>query len=240
MGPRFRKRRGKRLPQKVVLRREVSIEAAMSEAGIGHKAGDSRPLDPVPAKPARRGLDERPRRLPPCALLVPRRLRSELALYMTVTILYVNHHLKEVQMTHDPVCIVLAARTPLGRFQGELAGIPAPALGSHAVRAALDRAGLAPDRADEALMGCVLLAGQDRRPPGRRPAGRSAGCHRRDHGQQGLRIGMKATMLAHGLILAGSAGIVVAGGMESMSNAPYLLSKARSGYRVGMIASSTT
>jgi acetyl-CoA C-acetyltransferase len=153
---------------------------------------------------------------------------------MTAIILYVNHHLKEVQMTHDPVVIVSAARTPLGRFQGELAGIPAPALGSHAIRAALDRAGLAPDRAEEALMGCVLPAGQGQAPA--RQAARGAGLPDATGATTVNKVcgsGMKATMLAHDLILAGSAGIVVAGGMESMSNAPYLLSKARSGYRVG-------
>ena len=134
----------------------------------------------------------------------------------------------------DPVVIVAAARTPLGRFQGELSALSAPQLGAHVIRAALDRAKLAPERVDEALMGCVLPAGQGQAPA--RQAARGAG---RPDATGATTInkvcgsGMKATMLAHDLIRAGSADIVVAGGMESMSNAPYLLAKARAGYRFG-------
>jgi acetyl-CoA C-acetyltransferase len=134
----------------------------------------------------------------------------------------------------DPIVIVAAARTPLGRFLGELAGLSAPALGSHVIRAALDRAGLAPERVDEALMGCVLPAGQGQAPA--RQAARGAGLPDATGATTINKVcgsGMKATMLAHDLILAGSAKIVVAGGMESMSNAPYLLAKARGGYRMG-------
>jgi acetyl-CoA C-acetyltransferase len=136
--------------------------------------------------------------------------------------------------SHDPVVIVSAARSPLGRFQGNLSGLSAPNLGSHVIRTALDRAGLVPEKVDEVLMGCVLPAGQGQAPA--RQASRGAGLPDAAGATTVNKVcgsGMKATMLAHDLILAGSAGIVVAGGMESMSNAPYLLTKARSGYRVG-------
>ncbi|NUB12150.1 acetyl-CoA C-acetyltransferase, partial [Azospirillum brasilense] len=139
----------------------------------------------------------------------------------------------------DPVVIVSAARTPLGRFQGELSALPAHALGAHAVRAALSRAGLsragmAPERGDEVLLGCVLPAGQGQAPA--RQAARGAGLPDATGATTVNKVcgsGMKATMLAHDLIRAGSADLVVAGGMESMSNAPYLLAKARGGYRIG-------
>lgn len=134
----------------------------------------------------------------------------------------------------DPVVIVSAARTPLGRFQGELSALPAHALGAHAVRAALSRAGLAPERVDEVLLGCVLPAGQGQAPA--RQAARGAGLPDATGATTVNKVcgsGMKATMLAHDLIRAGSSDIVLAGGMESMSNAPYLLAKARGGYRIG-------
>jgi acetyl-CoA C-acetyltransferase len=136
--------------------------------------------------------------------------------------------------SHDPVVIVSAARTPLGRFQGDLSGVVAPVLGSHAIQAALDRAGISPERIDEILMGCVLPAGQGQAPA--RQAARAAGLPDAVGATTVNKVcgsGMKATMLGHDLIRAGSAEIVVTGGMESMSNAPYLLSKARGGYRVG-------
>jgi acetyl-CoA C-acetyltransferase len=134
----------------------------------------------------------------------------------------------------DPVVIASAVRTPLGRFQGELSSLSASALGAHAIRAAVDRAGLAPDRIDEVLLGNVLQAGQGQAPA--RQAARAAGLPDAVGATTINKVcgsGMKATMLAHDLIAAGSAGIVVAGGMESMSNAPYLLAKARAGYRAG-------
>ena len=134
----------------------------------------------------------------------------------------------------DPIVIVAAARTPLGRFQGDLAPVMAPALGAHVMRAALERARLPADRVDEVLMGCVLPAGQGQAPA--RQAMRAAGLPDKVGATTVNKVcgsGMKATMLAHDLIRAGSADIVVAGGMESMSNAPYLLAKARSGYRAG-------
>ena len=134
----------------------------------------------------------------------------------------------------DPVVIVAAARTPLGRFQGDLAPVTAPALGSHVIRAALERAKLAPERVDEVLMGCVLPAGQGQAPA--RQAMRAAGLPDAVGATTVNKVcgsGMKATMIGHDLIRVGSADFVISGGMESMSNAPYLLAKARSGYRVG-------
>ncbi|KQW23332.1 acetyl-CoA acetyltransferase [Afipia sp. Root123D2] len=134
----------------------------------------------------------------------------------------------------DPVVIVSAARTPLGRFQGELSSFSAHNLGSHVIGAALERSKVAADRIDEVFMGCVLPAGQ-----GQAPARQAARGARLPDATGATTInkvcgsGMKATMLAHDIINAGSAEIVVSGGMESMSNAPYLLAKARAGYRVG-------
>nr|WP_298684284.1 acetyl-CoA C-acyltransferase [uncultured Dongia sp.] len=136
--------------------------------------------------------------------------------------------------TADPVVIVAATRTPLGRFQGDLSGLTATALGALVIRAALGRAGLAPERVDEVLFGCVLPAGLGQAPA--RQASKGAGLPDAVGATTVNKVcgsGMKATMLAHDLILAGSASIAVSGGMESMSNAPYLLAKARGGYRVG-------
>lgn len=136
--------------------------------------------------------------------------------------------------TEDPVVIVSAARTPLGRFQGVLAPLSAPAIGAHAIRAALDRAGLDPARVDEGFMGCVLPAGTGQAPA--RQAMRAAGLPDAAGATTVNKVcgsGMKAVMLAHDLLRAGSADVVLAGGMESMSNAPYLLAKARGGYRYG-------
>jgi acetyl-CoA C-acetyltransferase len=134
----------------------------------------------------------------------------------------------------DPVVIVSAARTPLGRFQGELSSFAGHKLGSHVIKAAVDRAGLAPDRIDEVFMGCVLSAGQGQAPA--RQAARGAKLLDATGATTINKVcgsGMKATMLGHDIIAAGSADIVVSGGMESMTNAPYLLQKARGGYRVG-------
>jgi acetyl-CoA C-acetyltransferase len=134
----------------------------------------------------------------------------------------------------DPVVIVAAVRTPLGRFQGELSSFSAHSLGAHAIGAALERAKLAPEKVDEVFMGCVLPAGQGQAPA--RQAARGAKLPDAAGATTINKVcgsGMKATMLAHDIISAGSAEIVVSGGMESMSNAPYLLAKARGGYRVG-------
>ncbi len=134
----------------------------------------------------------------------------------------------------DPIVIVGAARTPMGGFQGALAAVPAPALGGAAIRAAVERAGIAAEDVDEVVMGCVLPAGQGQAPA--RQAAHAAGLPW-DAGCTTVNkmcgSGMKAAMLAHDLLAAGTADIMVAGGMESMTNAPYLLDRARGGYRMG-------
>ncbi|WMD21657.1 acetyl-CoA C-acyltransferase [Achromobacter seleniivolatilans] len=134
----------------------------------------------------------------------------------------------------DPIVIVSAVRTPLGRFLGALSPVPAAELGAVAIRAALDRGGVPAARVDEVLMGCVLPAGQGQAPA--RQALRGAGVPDAVGATTINKVcgsGMKAAMIAHDQILAGAIDVAVAGGMESMSNAPYLLKKARSGYRFG-------
>lgn len=130
--------------------------------------------------------------------------------------------------------ILGARRTPIGSFQGTLSHLSAPELGAHAVRAAIDDAKIDAARVDEVLMGCVVSAGVKQAPA--RQAMRQAGVP--DHAgattiNKVCGSGMKAAMLATDLIRAGSANCAVAGGMESMSNAPYLLNKARGGLRMG-------
>jgi acetyl-CoA C-acetyltransferase len=134
----------------------------------------------------------------------------------------------------DPIVISAAVRTPLGRFQGELSPLPAPRLGAAVIRAAVERAQVDGAQVDEVLMGCVLPAGQGQAPA--RQAARGAGLPDATGATTVNKVcgsGMKAVMIGHDLLAAGSAELVVAGGMESMSNAPYLLSQARAGYRFG-------
>ncbi len=134
----------------------------------------------------------------------------------------------------DPIVIVGSARTPIGAFQGDLKDLTAPQLGAAAIRAAVERAGISSDAVDEVLFGCVLPAGLGQAPA--RQAALGAGLPASTGAVTINKMcgsGMKAVMLAHDLLLAGSAKIVVAGGMESMSNAPYLLDRARAGYRMG-------
>ncbi len=137
-------------------------------------------------------------------------------------------------MLNDPIVIVSAARTPMGAFQGELKGFAAPELGAAAIRAAIERAGVKPEQVEEVIMGCVLPAGLGQAPARQASLGAglplSAGCTTVN---KMCGSGMKAAMFAHDLLAAGSNDIMVAGGMESMSNAPYLLPKARGGYRMG-------
>ncbi|APX68423.1 MULTISPECIES: acetyl-CoA C-acyltransferase [unclassified Brucella] len=134
----------------------------------------------------------------------------------------------------DPIVIVGASRTPMGGFQGDFTNTQAADLGASAIGGALAGAGLAPEAVEEVIMGCVLPAGQGQAPARQAslkaglPLGTGATTVNKMCGS-----GMKAAMLAHDLILAGSADIIVAGGMESMTNAPYLLPKARGGYRMG-------
>ncbi len=134
----------------------------------------------------------------------------------------------------DPVVIVGSARTPIGAFQGDFKDLTAPELGAVAVRAALERAAVPPDAVDEVLFGCVLPAGLGQAPA--RQAALGAGLPVSTAAATINKMcgsGMKAVMLAHDLLLAGSAKVMVAGGMESMTNAPYLLERARAGYRLG-------
>jgi acetyl-CoA C-acetyltransferase len=137
-------------------------------------------------------------------------------------------------MSTDPIVIVSAVRTPLGRFGGALASVAGNELGAVAIRAALERAGVKGEEIDEVLMGCVLPAGQGQAPA--RQAARKAGLP--DHvGAVTINkvcgSGMRATMLAHDMLRAGSADIMVSGGMESMSGAPYLLPQMRAGHKAG-------
>ncbi len=134
----------------------------------------------------------------------------------------------------DPIVIVGATRTPMGGFQGDFSGAQATDLGAAAISGALAGAGLAPEAVEEVFMGCVLPAGQGQAPA--RQASIKAGLPLSTGATTVNKMcgsGMKATMLAHDLLLAGSADVIVSGGMESMTNAPYLLPKARGGYRMG-------
>ena len=134
----------------------------------------------------------------------------------------------------DPIVIVSAARTPIGAMQGELSGFAGHQLGAHAIRAAVQRAGLSPEQVQEVIMGCVLPAGQGQAPA--RQATLGAGLPLSAGATTVNKVcgsGMKAAMLAHDLLAVGSQDVVVAGGMESMSNAPYLMLKGRGGYRYG-------
>lgn len=137
-------------------------------------------------------------------------------------------------MSQDDIVIVAARRTPVGSFLGQLSSLSAPALGSAALRAVLIDSGLDAARISEVLLGCVLPAGVGQAPARQAALGagipESVGCTTLN---KVCGSGMKAIMLGHDLCLAGSADIILAGGMESMSNAPYLLPKARQGYRLG-------
>ena len=134
----------------------------------------------------------------------------------------------------DPIVILGAARTPMGAFQGDFAPLAAHDLGGVAIQAAVARSGIAPAAVDEVLFGNCLMAGQGQAPArqallkGGLPLSTGAVTLSKMCGS-----GMKATMLAHDMLVAGSAQVMVAGGMESMTNAPYLMLKGRGGYRMG-------
>ncbi len=135
---------------------------------------------------------------------------------------------------HDPIVIAGAARTPIGGFQGDLKDAAAPELGAAAIRASLERAAVPFDAVDEVLFGCVLPAGLGQAPA--RQAALAAGLPVSAGATTVNKMcgsGMKAVMLAHDAIVAGGAKIAVGGGMESMTNAPFLLDRARAGYRMG-------
>ncbi|MCE0734207.1 acetyl-CoA C-acyltransferase [Halomonas sp. G15] len=138
-------------------------------------------------------------------------------------------------MSHSSDIVFLsAARTPMGGMLGSLASMTAPELGAVAIRAAIERAGIEASSIDEGIMGCVLPGGVKQGPA--RQAMRQAGIPDAIGATTINKLcgsGMKATMLAHDLIRAGSAEVMLAGGMESMSNAPHVLTKARTGYRLG-------
>ncbi len=139
-----------------------------------------------------------------------------------------------MSLANDPIVIVSAVRTPMGGLQGDFRSLTAPQLGSAAIRGAVERAGLDPTSVDQVLFGCVLPAGQGQAPA--RQAALGAGLDKHTTCTTLNKMcgsGMQAAIMAHDLLLAGSADVVVAGGMESMSNAPYLLDKARGGYRMG-------
>lgn len=137
-------------------------------------------------------------------------------------------------MSSDPIVIVGAARTPMGGFQGELKDATCAELGATAIKAAVERAGIKPEDVDEVVMGCVLPAGQGQAPARQASLGAGlplgTGCTTVN---KMCGSGMKANMFATDMLNAGTNTIMVAGGMESMTNAPYLLDKARGGYRMG-------
>ena len=137
-------------------------------------------------------------------------------------------------MNDDPVVIVGSARTPMGAFMGDLKSLSAPELGAFAIRAAVERAGVRPDEVQEVIMGNVLPAGQGQAPARQAALGAglppATGCTTIN---KVCGSGMKAAMLAHDMLALGVNNVMVAGGMESMSNAPYLLPKARAGFRLG-------
>jgi acetyl-CoA C-acetyltransferase len=137
-------------------------------------------------------------------------------------------------MENDPVVIVGLSRTPMGGFQGDFASLAASDLGAVAIKAAVERAGIEPAVVEKLIFGCVLTAGQGQA-PARQAALRaglplSTGCTTVN---KMCGSAMEAAILAHDALVAGSADVIVAGGMESMTNAPYLMPKARAGYRMG-------
>jgi acetyl-CoA C-acetyltransferase len=137
-------------------------------------------------------------------------------------------------MTPDPIVILSYARTPMGSFQGALAGASATELGATAVAAAVERAGIAGEQMDKIFMGCVLPAGLGQAPA--RQAALGAGLPRSVEATTVNKVcgsGMQAAIFAHDMLASGSADLIVAGGMESMSNAPYLMKKHRAGARIG-------
>jgi len=148
--------------------------------------------------------------------------------------LYFSQIVIREEISATAIAIVSAARTPMGGFQGELSDVTCAELGAEAIRAAIERAGVAPEDVDEVLMGCVLPAGQGQAPA--RQASVKAGlplsvpCSTLN---KMCGSGMKTTMIAMDQLRAGNGSIVVAGGMESMTNAPYLLPKMRGGARLG-------
>jgi acetyl-CoA C-acetyltransferase len=134
----------------------------------------------------------------------------------------------------DPVVIVAFARTPMGGFQGALSGVKATDLGATAVKAAVERAGVSADKVEQIFMGCVLPAGLGQAPARQAAIGAGLGKHvEATTVNKMCGSGMQAAMMAHDALLAGTADIIVAGGMESMTGAPYVMNKHRGGARIG-------
>ena len=134
----------------------------------------------------------------------------------------------------DPIVIVGAARTPMGAFQGDFSALAAHDLGGAAIKAAVERAGIKPEQVNEVLFGNCLMAGQGQAPA--RQAGFKGGLPKSAGAVTLSKMcgsGMRAAMFAHDMLQAGTADVIVAGGMESMTNAPYLMLKGRGGYRMG-------
>ena len=137
-------------------------------------------------------------------------------------------------MSADPVVIASYARTPMGGFQGALSGLKATELGAAAVQAAVARAGVSPDKVDQIIMGCVLPAGLGQAPARQAALGAGLPLHvEATTINKMCGSGMQAMIMAHDALAAGSSDVIVAGGMESMTNAPYLLTKHRGGARIG-------
>ncbi|MGA0546021.1 acetyl-CoA C-acyltransferase [Brevundimonas sp. VNH65] len=135
---------------------------------------------------------------------------------------------------HDPIVICAFARTPMGGFQGALSGVKATDLGAAAVRAAVERAGVAPEKVDRIYMGCVLPAGLGQAPARQAALGAGLGLNvEATTVNKMCGSGLKAVMMAADALSAGSAEVIVAGGMESMTGAPYLMNKHRGGARIG-------
>src|SRR5437867_12998248 len=134
----------------------------------------------------------------------------------------------------DSIVILGAARTPMGAFQGDFSALSAHDLGGAAIKAAIERSGIAPEKVNEVLFGNCLMAGQGQAPA--RQAGFKGGLPASTGAVTLSKMcgsGMKAAMFAHDMLLAGTHEVMIAGGMESMTNAPYLMQKARGGYRIG-------
>jgi len=136
--------------------------------------------------------------------------------------------------SNDPVVIVAFARTPMGGFQGALSGVKATDLGATAVKAAVERAGVSADKVEQIFMGCVLPAGLGQAPARQAAIGAGLGKHvEATTVNKMCGSGMQAAMMAHDALMAGTADIIVAGGMESMTGAPYVMNKHRGGARIG-------
>src|SRR5690606_10726329 len=134
----------------------------------------------------------------------------------------------------DPVVICSFARTPMGGFQGALSGVKATELGATAVKAAVERAGVAPEKVEQIFMGCVLPAGLGQAPARQAAIGAGLGRHvEATTVNKMCGSGLQAAMMAHDALKAGTADVIVAGGMESMTGAPYVKAKHRGGTRIG-------